>query len=74
MFSSSFRFESKPRTTILEYFVNKKENSPAVYFGLTPGGDRGLPWFREEFRLFFILFYLKSAECNFFDVCKAYYK
>ena len=30
--------------------INK--NSPAVCIGLTPGGARGLPWFREEFRIF----------------------
>ena len=32
----------------------QKENSPAVCIGLTPGGVRGLPWFREEFRGFFL--------------------
>ncbi len=31
----------------------EKENSPAVCIGLTPGGARGLPWFREEFCQFF---------------------
>ena len=49
----------------------EKENSPAVCIGLTRGGARRLTWFRKEFRLFFNL---KSADSNFFDVCKPYYK
>ena len=53
----------------------RKKNSPAVCIGLTPGGARRLPWFRKEFRLFFLSFFnLKSADSNFFDVCKPYYK
>ena len=33
----------------------EKENSPAVCIDLTPGSVHGLPWFREEFRRFFLI-------------------
>ena len=77
MFSSSTRFESEPRTTILEYFVNKKENenSPAdPYFVLVSHQVAFVDChcFGRSFVCF--VFNLKSADSNFLDVCKAYYK
>ena len=73
MFSSSTRFDSEPRHHLGLFCQQEKENSPAVCIGLTPGGARRLSWFRKEF--FVLLFFnLKSADSNFFDVCKPYYK
>ena len=70
----SFRFRAAHHHFGL-FCQQEKENSPAVCIGLTRGGARRLPWFRKEFRLFFFLFFnLKSADSNFFDVCKPYYK
>ena len=70
----SFRFRAAHHHFGL-FCQQEKENSPAVCIGLTPGGARRLPWFRKEFRLFFLSFFnLKSADSNFFDVCKPYYK
>ena len=70
----SFRFRAAHHHFGL-FCQQEKENSPAVCIGLTPGGTRRLPWFRKEFRLFFLLlFNLKSADCNLFYVCKPYYK
>ena len=75
MFSSSTRFDSEPRTTILDYFVNKKKK--IVRLVVLVSHQVALVGCHDFGRNFFFLhlfFNLKTADSNFFDVCKPYYK
>ena len=75
MFSSSTRFDSEPRTTILDYFVNKKKKIVRLFVLVSHQVALvGCHGFGRNFVFFFYFFYLKSADSNFFDVCKPYFK
>ena len=76
MFSSSTRFDSEPRTTILDYFVNKKKKIVRLFVLVSHQVALvGCHGFGRNFVFsFFLFFNLKSADSNFFDVCKPYYK
>ena len=75
MFSSSTRFDSETRTTILDYFVNKKKKIVRLFVLVSHQVALvGCHGFGRNFVFFFFFFNLKSADSNFFDVCKPYYK